>query len=108
MIMILVQTPIISHLIYFSNLQTNLPPCYSGFPSIHLPTMGFPGGTVVKNPPATAGDTRDTGFGPWVRKIPWSRKGQPTPVFLPGKFHGQRRLVGYSPWVAKSQTQLSN
>ena len=33
---------------------------------------------------------------PWVRKIPWSRKWQPTPVFLPGKFHGQGSLVGYS------------
>ena len=39
---------------------------------------------------------------PWVRKIPWSRKWQPAAVFLPGKFHGQRSLVGYSPWVAKS------
>ena len=37
------------------------------------------------------------GFNPWVRKIPWSRKWQPTPVFLLGKFHGQRSLVGYSP-----------
>ena len=33
----------------------------------------------------------------WVRKIPWSRKWQPTQVFLPGKFHEQRSLVGYSP-----------
>ena len=46
-------------------------------------------------------------FDPRVRKIPWSRKWQPVPVFLPGKFHGQRSLVGYSPWVTKSQTQLS-
>ena len=37
------------------------------------------------------------GFDPWVRKIPWRREGQPTPVFLPGDFHGQRILVGYSP-----------
>ena len=36
-------------------------------------------------------------FNPWIGKIPWSRKLQPTPVFLPGKFHGQRNLVGYSP-----------
>ena len=34
------------------------------------------------------------GFNPWVRKIPWRRKWQPAPVFLPGKSHGQRRLVG--------------
>ena len=35
---------------------------------------------------------------PWVGRIPWSSKRQPTPVFLPGKFHGQRSLAGYSPW----------
>ena len=35
-------------------------------------------------------------FDPWVRKIPWRRKWQPTPVFLPGKSHGQRSLAGYS------------
>ena len=46
-------------------------------------------------------------FNPWVRKIPWSRKLQPTPVFLPGKFHGQRNLEGSSSWVARSLTQLS-
>ena len=37
-------------------------------------------------------------FSPWVGKISWSRKWQPIPIFLPGKFHGQRSLVGYSPW----------
>ena len=37
-------------------------------------------------------------FYPWVRKIPSRRKWQPTPLFLPGKSHGQRSLVGYSPW----------
>ena len=41
------------------------------------------------------------GFDPWVGKIPWSRKWQPTPVFLPGKFYGQRGLAGYSPWSYK-------
>ena len=38
------------------------------------------------------------GFDPWVGKIPWRRKWQPTPVFLPGEFHGQKSLVVYSPW----------
>ena len=53
---------------------------------------------VVKNLPASAGDTRDMGviLGS-VRKIPWSRKWQHRPVFLPGEFHGQRSLAGYSP-----------
>ena len=40
-------------------------------------------------------------FDPWVRKIPWRRKWQSTLVFLPGKSHGQRSLVGYSPWGRK-------
>ena len=39
---------------------------------------------------------RGHGFDPWVGKIPWRRKQQPTPLFLPGKSHGQRSLVGYS------------
>ena len=40
-------------------------------------------------------------FDPWVRKIPWRRAWQPAPVFLPGESHGQRNLVGYSPWGRK-------
>ena len=40
---------------------------------------------------------RRHGFDPHLRKIPWSRKQQPTPVFLPGKLHGQWSLAGYSP-----------
>ena len=45
---------------------------------------------------------------PWVGKIPWSRKWQTTPVFLPGNFHRQKSLVGYSPWCHKRvRTQLS-
>ena len=40
-------------------------------------------------------------FDPWVKRIPWRRKWQPPPVFLPGKVHGQRSLVGYSPWGHK-------
>ena len=46
---------------------------------------------AVKNPPVNARDIRDQG------SIPWRRKWQPTPVFLPGESHGQRSLVGYSP-----------
>ena len=54
----------------------------------------------VKNLPVNAGDTRDVGSNPWVVKILWRRKWQPTPVFLPGKPHGQS-LAGYSPWGHK-------
>ena len=56
---------------------------------------------VVKNPPANAGNTRDAGSIPGSGLIPWSMKWQPTPVFLPGESHGQRSLVGYSPWFRK-------
>ena len=61
---------------------------------------GFPGGSVVKNPPAM----QET----WVRKIPWRRKWLPTPVFLPGKSDGQRSLESYSPRGHKSQTWMSD
>ena len=57
--------------------------------------VGFPGGSVVKNPPASAGERH--GLDAWLGKIPWRRKWQPTPVFLSGESHGQRSLVGYSP-----------
>ena len=61
----------------------------------------------VKNLPANAGDS-ETGFDPWVGKIPWSRKWQPTPVFMPRKFHGQRSLVGYNPWGRKASDANEN
>ena len=41
------------------------------------------------------------GFDPWLQKILWKRKWQPTPIFLPGEFHGQRSLAGYSQWDCK-------
>ena len=52
---------------------------------------------MVKRLPAM----RETRFDPWVGKIPWRRKWQPTPILLPGKSHGQRSLIGYSPWGHK-------
>ena len=54
---------------------------------------GLLDGRVVKTPLASVGD----GFNPWVGKILWRRKWQPTPVFLPGKSHGQKSMEGYSP-----------
>ena len=50
-----------------------------------------------------------SGFNPWVGNIPWKTERLLTPVFVPGEFHGQRSLVGYSPGVTKcqSRTQLS-
>ena len=55
---------------------------------------------LVKNSP----QCRKPGFDPWVGKIPWRKERLPTPVFWPGEFHGQRSVVGYSPWVTESDT----
>ena len=52
---------------------------------------------MIKSLPAV----HETKFDPWVRKIPWRRKWQPTPVLLLGKLHGWRSLVGYSQWGRK-------
>ena len=57
-----------------------------------------PNDSVVKNLPAKAGDTRDTGLIPGSGRFPEIRKRQPAPVFLPGESHGQRSLAGCSPW----------
>ena len=51
---------------------------------------------MVKNLTANAGDKRH-GFNPWVGKIPWRKKWEPTPVFLPGESHGQGSLMSYDP-----------
>ena len=45
-------------------------------------------------------------FDPWVKKIPWRRKWQPAPVFLSGKFHGQRSLEGCNPWGRKESNMI--
>ena len=61
------------------------------------------GGAVVKKKKKSFQCKRCNrhGFNPWVGEIPWSRKWLPTPVFLPGKSHGQRSLAGYSPYARK-------
>ena len=63
--------------------------------------LGFPGGTGCKEPACQCRRCKRHGFSSWAGKIPWRRKWQPTPVFLPGESHGQRRLRGYSPWGRK-------
>ena len=61
----------------------------------------------MKKPPANAGDTRDTGSTPGSERSPEVGNGKPTPVFFPEESHGQKSLVGYSPW-GHSQTRLSD
>ena len=58
--------------------------------------LGFSGGTSGKELTCQCRRPKRCGFDPWVRKMPWRRAWQPTPVFLPEKSHGQRSLAGYS------------
>ena len=57
----------------------------------------FPGGTSGKEPTCQSRRHKRRGFDPWVGKMAWRRTWQPTPVVLPGEYHGQKSLVGYSP-----------
>ena len=66
-----------------------------------FPEWSFPGGASGREPTHQCRRCKRRGFDPWVGKIPWRRKWQPTPVFLPRASHGQRSLVGYSPWGHK-------
>ena len=69
--------------------------------SLTILVHGLPILCTSKAPTCQCRRLKRCGFNPLVRKIPWRRKWQPAPVSLPGKSHGQRRLVGYSPWVHK-------
>ena len=68
---------------------------------------GFPGDSVIKNLPASAGDTEEHRFDPWIGKIPRRREWQPTPVFLLGKSMDRRAWRGYSSGGHKEKTGLS-
>ena len=60
-------------------------------------TKGLPRGRTGKESSCQCRRCKRLGFDPWVGKIPWSRKWQPTPIVFPGEFHGERSLAGYSP-----------
>ena len=81
--------------IHQCSLNANYP-CFLGFPSV----------SVIKNPPANAGDARDTGSIPGWGRSPGGGNGN-TPVFLPGKLHWQRSQRTSAPGVTKSQTRLA-
>ena len=70
--------------------------------------QGFPGGASGKEPTCQCRRRQRCRFDTWVRKIPWRRAWQPTPVFLPGESHGQRSLVGYSSWGHRVGHDWSN
>ena len=64
----------------------------------HRSYWGFPAGTSGKEPACQCRRCKRLVFDPCIGKIPWRRKWQSTPIFLPGKSHGQRSLESYSPW----------
>ena len=61
---------------------------------------------VVNSLPTSTGDVKRSGFNPWVGKIPWRRKWQAIPVFLPGAPHGQRSLAGYIQFLGSQRVRL--
>ena len=89
----------------FFNIHTYPPPSFQvaiyfrplAFVHLTVCAEGFPGGACDE----PTYQCRRPEFDPWVGKIPWRKAWQPTPVFLPGEFHRQRSLVGYSPCGCK-------
>ena len=74
--------------------------------STHTALRGAAGGASGKEPTCQCRRHKRRWFDPWVRKIPWRRAWQPTPVFLPGESLGQRSLGAIVHMAAKSQTRL--
>ena len=73
--------------------------CRSSFTLVgKTASWGLPRWLRGQDSTCQCGSRRRRGFDPWVGKTPWRRTWPPTPVFLPGEFHGQRSLAGYSPW----------
>ena len=75
------------------------------------PSMGFSRQEYWSGLPLPSLQHRRHGFNPWIRKMPWERKWQFTPIFLPGKSHAQRSLVGYSPqgrWRVRHDLAINN
>ena len=95
--MLAVNILIIIHVLV-NHRSTSLGLWTQGVTLLFRTTVGFPSGSVGKE--STCNADRP-GFDSWVRKMPWGRKRQPTPVCLSGKSHGQRSLAGCSPWGHK-------
>ena len=92
--------PAWGHLIMVGGRNNPMPPSthdHRRYPVARYTDTGFLDGSMGKESARSAGGGLDT----WVRKIPWRRKWQPTPVFFPEKCRGQSSLVGYSPQGCK-------
>ena len=77
-----------------------------GFFFLYLQSL--PGGTSGKEPACQCRRCKRFGFDSWVGKIPWRRALQAPPVFLPGKFHGQKSLAGHSLGVGHKKSDMSD
>ena len=88
-----------------AHIRIPIAPRFPDYFVIYLYSKIFPGGSDGKS--ICLQCTRH-GFSPWVGKIPWRRKWQPTPVLLPRKSHGQRSLVGYNPWGSLGAQLVKN
>ena len=88
----------------FGNLSCD---SFNSMSQMQHSAMGFPGSTSVKDLTCQCRRCKRLGFDPWIRKIPWSRKWHPTPIFLPEEFMGRRAWWPTVHEVAKSQTRLS-
>ena len=80
--------------------------CLTLFNPMYCKVSGFLDGVNGKEPSCQCRRHKRFRPNPWVGKIPWRRAWQPTPVFLPGESHGQRSLVGYSPWGHKGSDTM--
>ena len=102
----------LSILLHISCIVLNkylLNPYFTGVHPLHFKKkdhQGFPGCASGNEPACQCRRHKRQEFDPWVGKIPWRWAQQPTPVFLPGKSHGQKSLVGYSPQGHSELTEL--
>ena len=85
--------------------RVNVPFLFNCFPWNFILTVIL-GKAVIKEYACWCRRRKRCRFNPWVRKIPWRRGWQPTPVFLPQESHGQRSLMGYSSWGHKGSQKL--
>ena len=76
-------------------------PFQFNFPRQLMLSIGLPRWLSGKESACQCRRHQRCGFNPWVRKIPWRRKWQPTPVVFPGESYGQRSLMGYTAWGRK-------
>ena len=99
--------PFLLHVRQLGGLIQDIKASSSQLPGIHTAYMGLPGGSVVKNPPATVGDIGDVGSIPGSGRSPGGGHGYPLQYSGLENPHGQRSLVGPLCGVSESRTWLS-